>query len=222
MDKQTLVFASDLGQVVTLGEILRREEEQLIELKQEASASGDWDHVLWLESSFTRLPRLVRIWPLVAPEQRHQLLAEWWVMCDGNLWRYRDLVVLMFRQVGYIGDPLPQQDPVRLYRGINRYRWARGVSWTADMKVARFFADGRRVGESCNGYVYMADVPREAILGRFTERNEDEYVVDPALLPRLKRVEVVHPGEGRRTNPVLSRVLSHVLSAGEGNAEGTA
>ena len=137
---------------------------------------------------------MIKIWPLVPPDQRRQVLANHWICCDGNLWRYRRAVVAMSRDAGYLGESECPQEPVRLYRGCYAPREAQGVSWTADLKVARWFGSGGRFGK-LGGWVYTVVAPVDAILGRFTEREEDEYVVDPSLLPRPRKVEIIREGQ---------------------------
>jgi hypothetical protein len=132
-------------------------------MKEEAMVFGNWNEVLILESSYARLPKLIEIWPKVPPDQRRQLLADNWDCCDGNLWQYRNKVIAMFREVGYVGDLGCPPEPIRLYRGTVSPRWSRGVSWTTNLRIARFFADGGRFGPM-GGFVYTVDVPREAIL----------------------------------------------------------
>jgi len=46
------------------------------------------------------------------------------------------------------------------------------------------------------GFVYSAVVPPEAVLGGVDDREESEYLVDPARLPRVRRVEIVQPDPG--------------------------
>jgi hypothetical protein len=164
---------------------------------QEAIREGDWYHALAYEASYDRFSRLLSIWFDVPPDQRRSLLEDWWDMCDGNLWHYRRNVVAMFKDVGYCGDALGPDKPTTLYRGTTHSRWRRGVSWTGDIKVARFFADGGRFGPM-GGVVCAVVAPPEAVLARFNRRQEDEYVLDIDLLPRVRRLEVVQKGEGRR------------------------
>jgi hypothetical protein len=104
--------------------------------KEAALAQGDWQQVLLYESSFTRLPKLVEIWPMVPKTERKALLAESWFMCDGNLWRYRQDVVRMFRDVGDIGEENCPPGPIHLYRGVtaSHSQEARGVSWTGQIE----------------------------------------------------------------------------------------
>jgi hypothetical protein len=163
---------------------------------QEAIRDGDWDRALAREGSFDRLPRLISIWFSVPPDQQRRLLEDTWTVCDGNLWHYRRDVVAMFKDVGYCGDAPRPDKPTTLYRGTAHSRWSRGVSWTGDINVARFFADGGRFGPQ-GGFVYTVVAPPDVILGRFNDREEDEYVLDIDLLPRIRRLGVVQKGEGR-------------------------
>jgi hypothetical protein len=167
--------------------------------KADALAQGDWKQVLDYERSTTRLPKLLKIWSMVPPDQRQELLESNWSVCDGNIWRYRKEVVSMFKSVGYCGDAPRPDKPTRLYRGTAHSAWCRGVSWTGDIHTARFFADGGRLGPM-GGFVYTVVAQPDVILGRFNDREEDEYVLDIDLLPRLHMLEVVQRGEGMRNS----------------------
>jgi hypothetical protein len=102
-----------------------------------------------------------------------------------------DTWLYLFREAGWVstyGSPRPDS-PVTLYRGAPS-RHARGMSWTEDPDRAEWFA--RRWGSLRDvvAPVWMASVDPGALLGRIDDRNEAEYVVDPARLPRLRRVAV--------------------------------
>lgn len=64
-------------------------------------------------------------------------------------------------------------DVLTLYRGALPAR-KRGLSWTADLDQARWFAN-RFTG---NLPVYRIEVFRSYVLARITTRSEDEYIVD--------------------------------------------
>jgi hypothetical protein len=82
-------------------------------------------------------------------------------------------------------DGLP--DLVRVYRGCSWGR-ARGVSWTTVREVAERFAHGHRGIRVPWPAVASAMIPKSAIFGTYTEREESEVVIDPR---RLRQLEVV-------------------------------
>lgn len=97
-----------------------------------------------------------------------------------------------FRAAGFVTDTngvLLPTEAVTAWRGAAA-RHGRGLSWTTDLEVARFFAR-RYAGTSRTSTVYAAEVPPEGVLGVFPGRKEAELVVDPSLLRNLRIVERV-------------------------------
>lgn len=90
-----------------------------------------------------------------------------------------------------LGDPLPGPGPFVLYRGVSgngARRHVRGLAWTSDLDVARWFAD--RFAGFGDPAVYTATVPESAVYVYLheSEREEHEYVV---ALPRSVRPVIV-------------------------------
>ena len=71
-------------------------------------------------------------------------------------------------------DTLPEK--VTLYRGAFKDD-IEGMSWTGSLSVAKWFAH-RWALAGKDGVVVTTTVPRSAILAHFTDRNEDEYVIN--------------------------------------------
>jgi hypothetical protein len=91
---------------------------------------------------------------------------------------WRDL----FEQAGYTHDGQPAKRPTRpvtVYRGCHHDRRF-GMSWTADLDRAQWFAD-RDLGHG-TGQVYVFDAPPAALLAFIdaSGRHEREYVLDPS------------------------------------------
>jgi hypothetical protein len=88
-------------------------------------------------------------------------------------------------------DPLPGPGPFTLYRGVagnGRARRIRGISWTATLERAIWFAN--RFPHLKNPTVYIADVETALVLAYVgSHRGEDEYIVD---LPRSFKVRAMH------------------------------
>lgn len=134
--------------------------------------------------------------PLGAPARLRTRFARVWV-ADGDHLRSEvgnDLVLIAGLRVllpPYVGGPM------RLYRGDsawNRRRRTYGVSWTAEIDVARGFAKGWRTFEG--GSVLLTtmaapdaiiSVPTAAHDSRFKE--EKEYLVDRRRLLQVAVVE---------------------------------
>ena len=101
--------------------------------------------------------------PLRAPQRTHSVTA----------------LVALFRRAGYVSDVLPEpSEAVMVYRGELVGDDDPGISWTADLAIARRYAQGyATVGDT---RVMQATAPPVAILARF--RQDAEVVVAPELL----------------------------------------
>ncbi len=103
----------------------------------------------------------------------------------------------LFDEAGYTVDgqsaPRPTQ-PVTLYRGCHHDRRF-GMSWTADLERARWFAD-RDLGLG-PGLVYVTTADPKSLLAFIGDghRRESEYVVDPTYLNDdvIAKAEVMRP-----------------------------
>jgi hypothetical protein len=93
------------------------------------------------------------------------------------------------------GDPMPPGDSFVVYRGVagvGRKRRVRGYSWSGDIGVARLFAEIRaHRGLLPNPAIYRAEIRREHVLAYINEsgRNEQEFLLLPRYLSKIKRVE---------------------------------
>ncbi len=96
--------------------------------------------------------------------------------------------VRLFRAAGFVTDDDDRPastGPVTAYRGATWGR-RRGMSWTTDLARARRFAGA--------GLVFRSTVPAPAVLARIGMeggRDEVEVVVEPALLPPVRRTAIV-------------------------------
>lgn len=93
----------------------------------------------------------------------------------------------LFRVAGYTYDGQPAEpptDPVTVYRGCTPNGWE-GMSWTADLAVAREFAGGRLRGRAA-GHVYAMCATPDQLLAYVHEiaRSESEYVIDTSCVVR--------------------------------------
>lgn len=77
------------------------------------------------------------------------------------------------------GHPLPEMDPVRIYRGQPEGAPI-GISWSLRREVAEGFARGVGVRARIpNPQVLTLDVARRDIIAYLTSRGEDEVIIDP-------------------------------------------
>ena len=94
----------------------------------------------------------------------------------------------LFRLADY-----PKPDgPMTLYRGSTPGR-ARGMAWTTDADMARWFASRMRGTNPRPAHVYTVNASPESVLAIMDEadphgRGEHEVVVDPRLLPKVARL----------------------------------
>lgn len=100
-----------------------------------------------------------------------------------------ELWVRAFRAVGFVttddDHPAPPAEPITLWRGaVPAHK--RGLSWTADRQRAEWFRDRFPPSEDGGPFkqarLYEVKVNPNRILARFTERGEDEWVIDPRRL----------------------------------------
>ncbi|HBG47237.1 MAG TPA: hypothetical protein DDW94_09655 [Deltaproteobacteria bacterium] len=75
------------------------------------------------------------------------------------------------------GDPLPGNGPFTLYRGVagkGAARRVRGLSWTADLELAKWFSS--RYAYLSDPVVFKAIIPVENIYAYINERKEQEFI----------------------------------------------
>ena len=118
------------------------------------------------------------------------VLPDVWSMAEypeRALWP--DLWVRLWRRAGFVseaGAPAPTE-PMVLHRGSTWGR-RRGMAWTTDRTIAERFAYtllGRLPGD-----VYTVTVEPDAVLAFIDAedgRKESEVIVDPAMLPPVRR-----------------------------------
>lgn len=89
------------------------------------------------------------------------------------------------------GDALPGSGPFTLYRGVGgngRARHVRGLSWTASLDDAKWFAHRAEWMHLPNPAVYSAVVNAPDVLAYINDREEQEFIV---LLPKSNRPKLL-------------------------------
>jgi hypothetical protein len=87
------------------------------------------------------------------------------------------------------GEPLPGSGPFVLYRGVTgrgSARVVRGVSWTASLERAKWFA--RRFEWLADPAVYRVTAPEEWVLAYTDERKEQEFLLQLPAEAKVERV----------------------------------
>lgn len=106
----------------------------------------------------------------------------------------QSLWIRWFRRVGFVSDDgtACPTEPRALYRGC-RQRYARRMSWTTDIEIARFFAqdDNPHYGRTGGpGVILEARVsPRRILAIVHNARKENEVIIDPTRLHYRKLPE---------------------------------
>ncbi len=91
------------------------------------------------------------------------------------------------------GDPIPDQDIFKLYRGVSGKgpkRRVNGYSWTDSLDSAIWFAKRFERFGCENPAVFEIIVSREHILAAMNERNEHEYLLKLPLPKKPKRLSI--------------------------------
>ena len=176
-------------------------------LADEAVRRRDWGRALGSLSSGFALPLLAEWWRagcLTAEELRTELPSAWsrsepndtspkWL----QLWR---------EAAGSGGrieeEPLPTGDPLTVYRGEAKAprRKTRGIAWTLSPDVAIRFAL-RLPWSDGSGVVLEGVVPRDAVLGYITDRNEQEVIVQTKYLTVVGMTTVTTADRPDRKTP---------------------
>lgn len=73
---------------------------------------------------------------------------------------------------------------ITVYRGVGKNRNPKGISWTQDFQLARWFAN--RFGSG--GYIEKTTITKNDVLAYFMSRGESEVVVD---LKALNHIEIM-------------------------------
>jgi hypothetical protein len=104
---------------------------------------------------------------------------------NNSNWRPEDLELFFLladrERLLSCGDPLPGEGPFTIYRGVaghGKSRRERGLSWTASLERARWFA--QRMAFLGDPAVYAVTISREHVLAYSDGRNEQEFII---LLP---------------------------------------
>lgn len=82
---------------------------------------------------------------------------------------------LMEKEDLEVYEGLPQK--LTVYRGVAVGRNPKGLSWTANLEKAEWFAHRFDRGDKV-GYVQVAKITKDEVLAYFNTRNEDEIVVN--------------------------------------------
>ena len=151
---------------------------------------------LGLFGSHERIGRLLRVLVAEPADIFWPVFIDWWNVCDGTLaWRKTIIDTLRSRSADRPGIEFLGGDdrkffdklswPLRVYRGCGR-RQVRGISWTVDRERAEFFARGGRFPPPRYPVIATAEIERSDIFFVSAQRNEDEIVLDPHRVRKLK------------------------------------
>ncbi len=172
------------AQAMRHGERLYRAWQSLIAQSQPDPDAVD-EYLGWV-GSHERLAPILTLWRNGALPQPtlNRILAEWWSSAGYPSETTTRTIVRVVAEAGFVTDRAGVERPaapLTVYRGGSLFP-PRGVCWTTDPVIARFFA--YRFG-TVGRAVFTAMVPPHGVLGLFFERNESEVLVNPLSLRKL-------------------------------------
>lgn len=156
----------------------------------ELKSGAPFKQALWLVGSYQRvafcveaieagyvetetvLDLLPEVWPNSDPDDTDPRFLNLWRQAWGrNDFRYlRD------------GGPLPRNHSLVVYRGQDEGDRL-GISWSLNKDIAERFAKGAALRvRNRGGVIYVGKVDRRNVMAYLTGRNEDELIIDPALI----------------------------------------
>lgn len=137
---------------------------------------------------------LVSLAPCMVKEELTKILRSEWKRCEAHK-NYRKDFIELFYRTGFIKDDenvdLPEDNELTIYRGNLGENEPAGISWTLSKEKAAWFSYYLLSPRAAFLGIYKKDgiptvwqakVKKEHVLGYFTERNEQEVVVDPETL----------------------------------------
>ena len=154
----------------------------------QATADGDWRHVVWLHERPYRLDAFMSVSDRLDDDDYWSLLADLWLDSE-NIWQNLDQWRQLFESTRP-GSPMTADenaaldampDPIPVYRGGIEDRNEYGLSWTTDRERAEWFAV-RMASDDDVAVVLEGMVARQDVVAYFTGRGEDEIVVFDADL----------------------------------------
>jgi hypothetical protein len=158
--------------------------------------------------SYARTEPMTYMMMFAPPRHRLQIFLEMGNEYDAP-WPYRSRIAKALRcsiaQVPLVELLEPEArdfymalpDPVQISRGCERGR-EHGLHWTIRRALAEAFAHGKRC-RNANPTLVSAEIPKRHILGVFVSRDEDELVVDPRRLRKLRKLTIASPSVEEQT-----------------------
>lgn len=137
--------------------------------------------------SHERLNPILTLWRggFLTPATLNLVLTEWWTSASYPSEVSANTVIHLFSDADFVSDRAGTARPTAplvIYRG-GSIGAPRGVCWTTDPAIARFFA--YRFGTTGRA-IFSATAPPHGVLGIFFGRNESEVVVNPRTLRGLR------------------------------------
>jgi hypothetical protein len=148
--------------------------------------SGDLYRIYALVRRPYRLTFIKHCEPYLSSKDLAELFADAWVSSENpnqdincsipyltKMFKKCDKKHLMTEEDYQIYEQLPET--LTLYRGVAVGRNPKGLSWTQNLKTAKWFAH-RFDNDNEKGYIQMTTAKKEDVLAYFNTRNEDEIV----------------------------------------------
>jgi hypothetical protein len=129
---------------------------------------------------------LAYVWTIM--EKLHHNKPKWLRLFRSDR-RYRALMMNRDERKEFALLP----DTLKIYRGYQhgRYRNRLGLSWTVSLKTATWFA--YRFPQNGKPTVICGECRKEDVFCYLNDRNEEEIVIDPAMVADIRYVEDIGP-----------------------------
>jgi hypothetical protein len=168
--------------------LLEPHAERELEAFWEAADEGEYVNAVSRLGSFDVAKGIVMLdseYGLSADEAR-EILRNHWTRADSPR-ESVEAILRIFYRAGYVSDASARlTGELTVYRGTFGDDPSGGISWTLSSERAHWFA--RRLGPG--GAVWSATVDADDVLGYFTDRKEEEIIVDPSALRDVRRVDI--------------------------------
>lgn len=183
--KHPLVFSVPYDQ--TLNALLNAQYDHKRAAAEQAKDSKDFSHFIFLHERPYRLLAFDECKEMMEPEEYWTLLHSIWIDSE-NIWQHQSLWVHLLSATipgSFMTSEEQDQlnrlpDLVTIYRGYEKGRNARGMSYTLNPEKAKWFAN-RWKNPKYPGVVKERCIKKSRIFAFTNDRNEEEVIVLPKV-----------------------------------------
>ena len=117
------------------------------------------------------------------PNQDPNVKINAWI----NFYKKSNKNLIMSESELEVYNNLPDDELITIYRGVGPGREPFGLSWTKNIKTAKWFANR---WNNKNPYIIKAQCFKKDIFAYFNERSEDELVVNVKKIINIERIQL--------------------------------